>query len=127
LTTPRRALVERDGAGVEGAHLRPEGAGLDLLGRQAEIFAVLLPEAAILHQVAHRLAGDPAECAPPLQVFDNHKAPGLRVEVRRRAGGQLQKGALVLGVDRPIGKGAVGGMARADGFGEIHMYLMVKG
>ena len=30
-------------------------------------------------------AGDPAERAAALRVFDHHKAPGLRIEVRRRA------------------------------------------
>src|SRR5205085_8197051 len=102
-------------------------AGRDLLGRQAEVATVLLPEATILHQLAHGLARDSAERTPPLQIFDHHKAPGLRVEVRWRTGGQFQNDALAFGVDLPVGKGAVGGMSLANGFVEIHGYLMVKG
>jgi hypothetical protein len=32
----------------------------------------------------------------------------------------------MLRVDRPIGKGTIGGVAFADGFGEIHSYLGIQ-
>src|SRR6266540_2402193 len=49
----------------------------NLFGCQTEILAILLPEAAIRHQVVHRLAGDPAERLAPLGILDHNEAPGL--------------------------------------------------